>query len=58
LILRHFFLKSMGLRVWVVKEQTHAHVSGGLPFEPINKPMDREIDQTHTLIEQKSIIFR
>jgi hypothetical protein len=34
----------MGLRVWVVEEQTHAHVSVGFPFEPINKPMGREID--------------
>jgi hypothetical protein len=33
----------MGLRVWVVEEQTHAHVSVGFPFEPINKPMGREI---------------
>jgi hypothetical protein len=34
----------MGLRVWVVEEQTHAHVPVGFPFEPINKPMSREID--------------
>jgi hypothetical protein len=34
----------MGLRVWVVEEQTHAHVPIGFPFEPINKPMGREID--------------
>jgi hypothetical protein len=34
----------MGLRVWVVEEQTHAHVLVGFPFEPINKPMGREID--------------
>jgi hypothetical protein len=34
----------MGLRVWIVEEQTHAHVSVGFRFEPINKPMDREID--------------
>jgi hypothetical protein len=34
----------MGLRVWVVEEQTHAHVPVGFPFEPINKPMGREID--------------
>jgi hypothetical protein len=34
----------MGLRVWVVEEQTHAHVPAGFPFEPINKPMGREID--------------
>jgi hypothetical protein len=33
----------MGLRVWVVEEQTHAHVPVGFPFEPINKPMGREI---------------
>jgi hypothetical protein len=32
------------LRVWVVEEQTHAHVPVGFPFEPINKPMGREID--------------
>jgi hypothetical protein len=34
----------MGLRVWVVEEQIHAHVPVGFPFEPINKPMGREID--------------
>jgi hypothetical protein len=34
----------MGLRVWVVEEQTHAHVPVGFPFEPINKPKGREID--------------
>jgi hypothetical protein len=34
----------MGLRIWVVKEQTHVHVPVGFPFEPINKPMDRKID--------------
>jgi hypothetical protein len=34
----------MGLRVWVVEEQTYAHVPVGFPFEPINKPMGREID--------------
>jgi hypothetical protein len=34
----------MGLRVWVVEEQTHAHVPVGFPFEPINKPVGREID--------------
>jgi hypothetical protein len=27
-----------------VEEQTHAHVPIGFPFEPINKPMGREID--------------
>jgi hypothetical protein len=27
-----------------VEEQTHAHVPVGFLFEPINKPMDREID--------------
>jgi hypothetical protein len=27
-----------------VEEQTHAHVSVGFPFGPINKPMGREID--------------
>jgi hypothetical protein len=34
----------MGLRVWVVEEQPHAHVLVWFPFEPINKPMGREID--------------
>jgi hypothetical protein len=34
----------MGLRVWVVEEQTHTHVPVGFPFGPINKPMGREID--------------
>jgi hypothetical protein len=43
LILRRV-LKTMGLRVWVVEEQTHAHVPVGFPFEPINKPMGREIE--------------
>jgi hypothetical protein len=48
----------MGLRVWVVEEQTHARVPGGFPFEPINKPIDREIDPNPYLIEQKLIGFR
>jgi hypothetical protein len=34
----------MGLRVWVVEERTRTHVPVGFPFEPINKPMGREID--------------
>jgi hypothetical protein len=34
----------MGLRVWVVEEQTHAHIPVGFLFEPINKPIGREID--------------
>jgi hypothetical protein len=34
----------MSLRVWVVEEQTHAHVPVGFSFEPINKSMGREID--------------
>jgi hypothetical protein len=34
----------MGLRVWVVEEQTHAHVPVGFSFEPINKPMGKKID--------------
>jgi hypothetical protein len=34
----------MGLRVWLVKEQTHAYVPIGFPFEPINKSMGKEID--------------
>jgi hypothetical protein len=34
----------MDLRVWVVEEQTHVHVLVGFSFEPINKPMGREID--------------
>jgi hypothetical protein len=34
----------MGLRVWVKEERIHAHVSVGFSFEPINKPMGREID--------------
>jgi hypothetical protein len=34
----------MGLQVRVVKEQTYAHVPVEFPFEPINKPMDKEID--------------
>jgi hypothetical protein len=38
LILRRV-LKTQGLRVWVVEEQTHAHVPVEFTFEPINKPM-------------------
>jgi hypothetical protein len=34
----------MGLRVWVVEEQIHAHVPIGFPFEPINKLMYIEIN--------------
>jgi hypothetical protein len=34
----------MGLRVWVVEEQTHAHVPVGFAFEPISKLIGREID--------------
>jgi hypothetical protein len=45
----------MGLQVWLVEEQTHAHVPVGFLFEHINKPMGREIglnpypnrDKTH-----------
>jgi hypothetical protein len=33
----------MGLRVLVVEEQTYTHVPVGFQFEPINKPMGREI---------------
>jgi hypothetical protein len=48
----------MGLRVWVVEEQTHTHVPVGFPFEPINKPMGKKLTQIHTLIEQKPNGFR
>jgi hypothetical protein len=34
----------MGLRVWVLHAQTHAHKPTGFGFFPINKPMGREID--------------
>jgi hypothetical protein len=34
----------MGLRIWVVEEQTHAHVSVGFLFKPINKLICKEID--------------
>ena len=34
----------MGLRVWVLYAQTHAHKPIGFDFLPINKPMGREID--------------
>jgi hypothetical protein len=34
----------MGLRVWVVEEQTHAHVPVGFSFETVNKPIGTEID--------------
>ena len=43
LILRRV-LKPHGFAGMVVEEQTHAHVPVGFPFEPINKPMGREID--------------
>jgi hypothetical protein len=33
----------MVLRVWVVEGQTHAYVPVGCLFEPINKPIGREI---------------
>jgi hypothetical protein len=48
----------MGLRVWIVEEQTHAHVSVRFPFEPINKPWVEKLTQTHILIEQKPTGFR
>jgi hypothetical protein len=41
----------MGLRVWVVEEQTHAHVTVGLLFELIKNPWVQKLTQTHTLIE-------
>jgi hypothetical protein len=44
----------MGLRVWVVEEQTHAHVPVGFLFEPINKPMGREIDPNSYLNRAKT----
>lgn len=34
----------MGLRVWVVEEQIHAHILVRFSFEPINKSMSKEID--------------
>jgi hypothetical protein len=34
----------MGLRIWVVEERIRTHIPVGFPFEPINKPMGREID--------------
>jgi hypothetical protein len=48
----------MGLRVWAVEEQMHAHVPVGFPFEPINKSMGREIGLNPYLIEEKSTGFR
>jgi hypothetical protein len=48
----------MGLRVWVVEEQTHAHVPVGFPFEPINKPMCREIDSNPYPNREKTTEFR
>jgi hypothetical protein len=46
----------MDLRVWIVKEQTHAHISIGFPFEPNNKLMGREIGSK--LIEKKTTRFQ
>ena len=43
LILRRI-LKPMSLRVWVVEEQIQAHVSVGVLFKLINKPIGRQID--------------
>jgi hypothetical protein len=43
LILRRV-LKTHGFAGRVVEEQTHVHIPVGFPFEPINKPMGREID--------------
>ena len=37
----------MGLRVWVLHTQTHAHKSAGSSFCPINKPMGSEVNQLH-----------
>jgi len=34
----------MGLRVWVLYAQTHAHKPIGFDFLPIDKPLGREID--------------
>jgi hypothetical protein len=44
----------MGLRVWVVEEQIHAHVPVGFSFERINKPMGREIDPNSYLNRAKT----
>jgi hypothetical protein len=48
----------MGLRVWVVEEQTHAHVLVGFHLNPLTNPWVEKLTQTHTLIEQKPIGFR
>jgi hypothetical protein len=48
----------MCLRVWVVEEQTHAHVPVGFSFEPINKPMGREIDSNSYPNREKHTGFR
>jgi hypothetical protein len=34
----------MGLRVWILHSQTHAHKLIGSSFLPINKPVGREIN--------------
>ena len=34
----------MGLRVWVLHTQTHAHKPAGSSFCPINKPAGSEVD--------------
>jgi hypothetical protein len=48
----------MGLRVWVVEEQTHAHVPVGFPFEPVNKPMGTEINSNSYPNREKPTVFR
>jgi hypothetical protein len=47
--------KPTGFRV---AEQTHAHVPVGFPFEPINKPMGREIDPNPYPNREKPTRFR
>jgi hypothetical protein len=45
LILRHVVKIHgfVGMELWIVEEQTHIHVPVGFSFEPIKKPMSREI---------------
>jgi hypothetical protein len=57
LILRRV-LKTHGFAGMVVEEQIHAHVPVGFSFEPINKPMGREINPNSYPNREKSTGFQ
>ena len=48
----------MGLRVRVLRSQTHAANLMDLTFNPLANPRVEKLAQTHALIEQKPIGFR